>query len=418
MLIYLNKAEYPTTQEELVGWLTDPDCLRLWERLAEVLGDGRHAVWAPPRLLMWAAELEGLSAKQRAALRRAHTEVTQKTVDLCGVSCALVLNGPKGLRPQGDLKLLQPKSPSKEAPPAGEMRRDWRWFAKLSESFAKATLFAENRFDAELMLWIARALAARMKPAHANAEQELSIVCRGGGGDTTGPELSAHIQHGHPTLCVLDADKAHKGADEGGTAKKARKELSKLSDLHLRHPHWLLALDAYTIENIVPVDLVRAACQSAGWVEVMARRGFFVQRTADASLGAGVACVDPALKYIRPDLKPAEASAERLLASAKSDQVLTSYREEAIKRIRELDPSAPTNDHQPLVVSIGKLPESLVATLETFRDYKQRPGNHPSAAHWLCAQLLATPERFVEEWEHVARAVWSWGLRFPPQVPP
>lgn len=398
MLIYLNKPEYPNTKEDFDRWASGGDCIRLWERLAEVLRDGHHAVWAPPRLLLWAADLRDLSITQRQALTRAHGEVTQPSVDLTAASCAMVLTGPN-------------RSKEISGSFSGEeIRRDWRWFATLQRSFGQTSLVAENQNDAELMFWVARAMSVRQRPGSDNIGDELALDCVGGGGDTTGAELAASIQRGSPTLCVVDADMCYKKAPRGGTAKKAEAAMIGLKSPQLLPPHKLLAIDAYTIENIIPLELIHASCGTGKWVKPMARRGFFVQQVKVAPQGRAKAAVDPSLKYI----KLVEATVKGLLDSAKGDKKRREYRVAAIARIRELDPDAPSSDDEALILSVGKLPQKIVATLNKNHDRKARPGNHPSAAHWLCAQLLASPDTFVEEWEHIARAVWSWGLRFPP----
>jgi hypothetical protein len=400
MLILLRKEEYPRDNDELIKWSADPDFEKFLDVLADALKHHTHAVVAPPKLLGWMARCDRISGPQRTALDEAIDYNQRGELPWDEASHALLLTGPRGpgAHPAGGRTLW--------------IRRDWRWLASRAEGFSKAVLVAENSHDAELFIWVGRALSARVREAGTNAGDEVALSTGGGGGSTTETVYAQQIRQGSPTLCVVDTDKTHPSGQYGDTATavcEIHRELRASPD---NPPHAVEVLEAYTVENVVPTELVKQACAGDNWVEPMTRRGFFLQQVSASSGSVPRAHVEPALKYV----KPAEASAKRLRDSAGIDAALCLYREAAIRFIRERDPDALAEDDKVFVLGVGKLPQRLVAKLEEFRDHRKRPGKFPSAAHWLCSQLLSSPDTFVEEWEHIARAVWSWGLRFPPKI--
>jgi hypothetical protein len=416
MLIVLRKEEYPRDDAQRAAWRACPEFDAFLDHLADSLKSRAHAVEASPKLLEWMAGCEGLSEPQRRALGEASAFNQRRELPLKEVSHALLLTGPLGA----------------SADPKGIcttwIRRDWSWFARRDGPLRKAALVAENINDSDLYVWVGRAMGARLRPAEGNAGDEVAFDCVHGGGNTTGQVYERQVvEKGSPTLCVVDADKKYPEGSAGETAEAVHAaERSRLTAQELA-PHAVVTLEAYTVENIVPLELVRLSCKDAkgtsfDWVEPMARRGFFLWQTPSSEEGFKRAFVDPALKYINPDPKlpkdsmSPKGSAKMLRDSAGKDQQLLRYREAAINRIRELDRDAPKDDEGPLVMSVGKLPQDLVKKLEELRDPKRRPGKHPSAAHWLCSQLRKSPDAFADEWEPVARAVWSWGLRFPQTI--
>ena len=395
MLIVLRKEEYPRDDAQRAAWQASPEFGAFLDHLADALKSRAHAVEAPSKLLEWMARCEGLSDRQRGALGEASVVNQRRELPFEEASHGLLLTGPLGASayPKGARKMWS--------------RRDWRWLACHVEPLPKAALVAENSDDSEFFVWVGRAMGARLRQTEVNAGDELALACVGGGGSTTGPVYEKLVRQGSPALCVVDADKSHSKGTVGATAQGVYNAEARLSAQPETPPHAVATLDAYTIENVLPIELVRAACPGCAWVEPMASRGFFLQRGASK-----LAYVDPALKYIKPE----EALAGSLRLSAEVDELLSAYREAAINRIRELDRDAPKDDEGPLVMSVGKLPQDLVKKLEELRDPKRRPGKHPSAAHWLCSQLRKSPDAFADEWEPVARAVWSWGLRFPQTI--
>jgi hypothetical protein len=401
MLIYLNAPEYPRDAAAFKQWQkNDPTVLRFWERLAEVIGDSRHAVFAPKRLFDWANELSGLSDTQRGALCAMRDSLTADAHYFLGASSVLVLTGPD-------------RAMSLKHPNLGRHhRRDWSWLAQRKDTLQCAALVAENLNDSKFFVWIARAMGARLRPTDINEGDEVALECVAGGGSTTGQVYESKVQQGFPALCVVDADKKYPDGDPGDTASGVAQAERRLSAHPKNPPHEVVTLDAYTIENVVPLELVREACPKVDWVEPMARRGFFLQQVSTSEGSVSLAYVDPALKYVKPE----KASANELLGDAGQEGGLREYRENAIQLIRGRDSDAPTEDDQVLVLSVGKLPNALVQTLDVCCDHKRRPGEHDSVAHWLCSLLLASPDSFAKEWEPVARAVWSWGLCFRPRI--
>ncbi len=418
MLIVLRKEEYPGDDAQRAAWQASPDFGAFLEHLADALKSRAHAVEASPKLLEWMAGYEGLSVRQREALGEALTVNQRRELPFEKANCGLLLTGPLVRElpfeeASHGLLLTGPLKPPSDIDRAGTtwIRRDWSWLATRDEPLPKAALVAENKNDSELFVWIGRAMGARFRQADINAGDEVALKCVGGGGSTTGSVYEHQVMDGSPTLCVVDTDRQYKEDGIGDTATKVLQAEKRLSAQPKIPPHAVVQLDAYTVENVVPLELVRLACKNSDWVEPMACRGFFLQGGVTKP-----AYVDPTLKYMNPNLESKNASAKELCLSAAKNQQLLSYRKAAIHRIRELDETAPAGDDEPLILRVGKLPEVLVKKLEELRDHRRRPGKHPSAAHWLCSQLLKSPDAFADEWEPVARAVWSWGLRFPQTI--
>jgi hypothetical protein len=391
MLIYLNAPEYPRESAAFIQWSKgSPLVLRFWERLAEVVRDGRHAVFAPKVLFDFANELVGLSDSQRHALREMGAALTEEGEHFLRASSPLVLTGPNGKK--SELKHTTLKDPQ---------RRDWTWFANLPDTFPRASLVAEDLDDAQWMLWVGRAMAARRRPQNENFAREVSLRCVAGGGESTGRALRGVILDGGPALCVVDSDKKHEGDAEGTVAQGARQALASVERHQRLPPHQVVVMRASAIENLMPSSLIEQACRDSGEVKLMARRGFFVQRHPDTKTGKLWATLDQSLKYIKLE----RSTANGLRSSSGADET-------AIDRIRTLDRDAPSGDDEPLVLDVGKLPRRFVEALERMEAPAPLTGRSKSAAQWLCGELLAAPDQFVAEWEEIAHAVWSWGLCF------
>ncbi|MBK9369641.1 MAG: hypothetical protein IPN01_25645 [Deltaproteobacteria bacterium] len=141
------------------------------------------------------------------------------------------------------------------------IRRDWLWLATRDEPLPKAALVGENKNDSEFFLWIGRAMGARLRKKDINAGDEVALKCVGGGGNTTGSVYEHQVINGSPTLCVVDMDKQYPKAGVGGTATKVLEAEERLSKKAEMPPHAVVELDAYTVENVVPLEL-EVACKA------------------------------------------------------------------------------------------------------------------------------------------------------------
>ena len=371
MLIKLRREDFPSEPD----WWAAGSGLSFAENLADILRFGHHAVQAKPGLLLLLSEIKALSLGQQKAL-----------------SYAAVVNQDPALFGEAVDPLLIIGPNATTAPVAGQRQVDWLRLANPNQPLPRAVLLAENLDDARFYLWLARAWAARLRPASLRAGDEVSLVPQGGGGDTTVRELVAIARQGNPVLAIADSDRDGPSLHKGDTARKLLKEARRLVKSGPAHNHRVALTRARALEHLIPVDIIREAARTSAWVKPMIARGFFARPE-----------VDPALCYLPINKERGE---DALLAGASGDAL--AYRSTAIQRMRSLDATAPTDATTPLVYNVGKLPGPAVDLLEK----KLKQQSKADVAAWLAARLPDHDLALIEP----AQLAWSWGLSIPARI--
>lgn len=397
MLITLREPEYLPVLEQYAEDATFASFVSL---LGEILRRGDHAIHSTPRLLDRFSKWPTLSRDQSVALHQTARNVVVGTLPYGTVTDSLVLTGPGT------------PVPDPEDGPRWH-RRPWTWLHRRGRLDA-TVLAGENLSDACFYRWLGRAWAARSHSDDALwVNIELSLSCRGLGGDTARQEVPEIARNDDPVLCILDSDRNHPAAELGPTARAVSSAMDRLSTDHLTRVEPLPARD---IENILPLALVEEVMVPGDpKLRDTSARGFFARPR-----------VDPDLAYI--DL--GKDQCERRLLDTR-DEATREYRVRALAKIRQGDPSilSPAdcprlqNDQPPcgpeskwspapeciVVHSIGKkLPRKIVAAL----DGPSRRGYPHRTAMWLASMLPADDD--AAALSHLAHLAWSWGLRSRP----
>lgn len=390
MLVLLPRNEYPRTRDEIEEIARqDPErWLAFVDRLANILLERSHAVWASPKLLALISQAPELGQRQRNAIEETIKRIQQGLPFDQMAAVALVLTGPQG---PGKLSNFE----------GVEIRRSWHWLAAWTGSFSKGVLLAEDLNDAHLYRWLGRAWGTRLDLTGEYAGEEVDLAVESGGGENTPVLFRSKVEQGYSTLCVVDSDRRPSGS-EGSIAVRARTLHTELARNPSFVPCNVVVIDAFTIENICPLGVLREVHRSADfrWLEPMTNRGFFAQPS-----------VDPDVRFVNPCKDQSAASLLQGLNGAALEQV-----QRAIGTMRRRDPSAPRDDASLLVLNVGKLPVHIVERLEQARQVTRRPGNTRSAADWLGMTLTDGTGKMDDSVKTLAQLVWSWGLHFPARI--
>jgi hypothetical protein len=411
MLIALRKQEYLSVLDE---WVGNPDFDAFVYILGEILTRGDHVVDAVPALLYRFSRWNGLSDVQRDAFQGMARRVIQRRLPVEQVTDGLVITGPAG--PSSD----PPHRPDR---PIRWHRRDWTWLRRRGR-LERAVLGGENLDDAKWFEWLGMAWAARLRLHSPSTVREhgtpysayaLRLRCRGLGGSTAWQEVPHEAAEGDPVLCILDSDRDHPQAELGGTARKLDAALKATPDVQrLLHVEHLLARD---VENVIPLELVRAAGDEPQWLAPMEVRGFFARPELDVMLAY---------------LDVSKVQCERRLLDTK-DVATKRYRETALARIRALDvsctasastcerlasgePECSPKDVPPpscvIVHSIGKPLRRILEVLDAEQETATSSKNAGSVAAWIASMLPNDDPAVLTP----ARLAWSWGLCSPPPI--